>query len=119
MAPRKRALDADGDTPQPAGKRQKAATTTDPVHNPNSATSESVWPRLKLRLKLGPRMSPKAKPKAPTLLSIPLEMQQKILMYTTARDTTRLRRVCKSLNKVSGHPFKITEIEAAIEAMLS
>ena len=26
---------------------------------------------------------------------------------------------CKSLNKVSGHPFKITEIEAAIEGMLA
>jgi hypothetical protein len=52
----------------------------------------------------------KAKPKAPDLLSIPLEMQQKVFMYTTARDTTRLRRVCKSLNEIiscsSKHPAK-------------
>jgi hypothetical protein len=96
-----------------------AATTTDPVQTRNSTTSESrpfsedhviksqqqpqqesVRPRPKIRLKLRSRTSValKSKPEAPGLLSIPLELQQKICMYTTARDTSRLRRVCKSLN---------------------
>jgi hypothetical protein len=94
-----------------------AATTTDPLHNSNSTTSENrpisalhgVKSRQRLQqnsarpsFKLRPPTSValKVKPEAPNLHTILLEIQQKIFLHTTARDTTRLRRVCKALNWV-------------------
>jgi hypothetical protein len=94
-----------------------AATTTDPLHNSNSTTSENrpisalhgVKSRQRLQqksarpsFKLRPPTSValKVKPEAPNLHTIPLELQQKIFLQTTAGDTTRLRRVCKALNCV-------------------
>jgi hypothetical protein len=41
---------------------------------------------------------PPAKPEPRGLLSLALETKQQIFLYTSARDTARLRRVCKALN---------------------
>ena len=45
-----------------------------------------------------PASSKAHKPNGPNLLSLPLELKQHVLLFTTAQDTARLRGVCKSLN---------------------
>lgn len=43
---------------------------------------------------------PHVEPVGTNLLSLPIEIRQQIFSYTTARDTARLRRVCRALNDI-------------------
>jgi hypothetical protein len=109
----------DEDTSQPAVKRQKISSES-PVTasrqpsvsrhkrtikdtpsarvtavEQNNATQPLPRPSLKVGRTRQARRKPK-KPKGPDLLSLPLELKQHIFSYTTARDTPRLRQVCKT-----------------------
>lgn len=44
--------------------------------------------------------TPHVAPKPRDLLSLPLELQQHIFLYTSAKETARLRQVCKALDVV-------------------
>jgi len=72
------------------------------LHGKHGAESKKR-PRLKPRSR-PPRKpaskAPHAVPKPRDLLSLPLELQEHIFLYTSAKDTASLRRVCKTLDVV-------------------
>lgn len=83
--------------PQPSLKSTTSKTSTlknKPSKKPQPRPKRKGGLKLLLR-----RLQPPSRPK-PTLLSLPLELQNEIFLYTTARETSRLRRVCKALNWV-------------------
>lgn len=93
-----------------AAPNAPAATTKTTHLRPTTATVTSAslrktdefelkkTPRINQRLR--PPRKPQPKPKPRGLLSLPLELQQHIFLHTSAKDTARLRRVCKILEVV-------------------
>lgn len=116
MAPKRRTRRDEGTPPpQPAAKRQKTAldqpsvsrrnrATKEAAPNASAATSETHGseskkkPRSNQRVRPPRKPQPKPKPKPQGLLSLPLELQEQIFLHTSAKDTARLHRVCKSLD---------------------
>ena len=82
---------------QAAAPTKPSTAKSAPPHEKTTKSKRSFRPKQKLRPPRRP-VAPPLKPEPRGLLSLSLELKQQIFLHASARDTARLRRVCKALD---------------------